>query len=86
MGTFHQGTVYLIDTLDPLHNPYHRSIIVHEMVHFLQKENDSHSIQQHGCYRANLREIEAYGIQNAYLRHPEGTNLHLRVRMTDCGE
>jgi len=86
VGMYRQGTVYIRDTLDPFNDPYARSILVHEFVHHLQRINNSHQNQAHPCYRANVREIEAYGIQNAYLIHPEQTRTHVNYVPTNCGE
>ena len=84
LGIFYRGTVYLRQDLDGMHDPYARSIIVHEFVHFLQIENDSHSETPDSCQKAYQREIEAYGIQNAYLTYPEGSRQQMRVNRPSC--
>ncbi len=60
------GTVVLRKDVDIMDDPYHRGILVHEFVHALQIENDSHSNAANPCERSNQREVEAYGVQNAY--------------------
>lgn len=58
--------VLLADTLDPFNEPLDRSILVHELVHFLQEINQRYS-ELSPCKRWFQREHEAYAVQNQYL-------------------
>ena len=58
--------VLLADTVDPINVPLDRSILVHELVHFLQEINNRYS-ELTPCKRWFQREIEAYAVQNQYL-------------------
>jgi hypothetical protein len=58
--------VLLADTLDPINEPLDRSILVHELVHFLQEINNRYS-ELTPCKRWFQREHEAYAVQNQYL-------------------
>ena len=58
--------VMLADTLDPINVPLDRSILVHELVHYLQEINKRYS-ELTPCKRWFQREHEAYAVQNQYL-------------------
>jgi hypothetical protein len=58
--------VLLAETLDPINQPLDRSILVHELVHFLQEINHRYS-ELSPCKRWFHREREAYAVQNQYL-------------------
>ena len=58
--------VLLADTLDPVNEALDRSILVHELVHFLQEVNNRYS-ELTPCKRWFQREHEAYAVQNQYL-------------------
>jgi hypothetical protein len=58
--------VLLADNLDPLNVPLDRSILVHELVHYLQEINNRYS-DLTPCKRWFQREHEAYAVQNQYL-------------------
>ena len=58
--------VLLADTLDPINEALDRSILVHELVHFLQEINNRYS-ELSPCKRWFQREHEAYAVQNQYL-------------------
>jgi hypothetical protein len=58
--------VLLTDTLDPINEALDRSILVHELVHFLQEINNRYS-DLTPCKRWFQREHEAYAVQNQYL-------------------
>jgi len=67
LGAYHPQRGILIEwTLDPQRDLYARSILLHEIVHFLQ---DRHKI--HGdhatCRRWHQREFDAYSVQNKFL-------------------
>ena len=58
--------VLLAETLDPVNVPLDRSILVHELVHYLQEINNRYS-DLSPCKRWFQREHEAYAVQNQYL-------------------
>ena len=58
--------VLLLDSLDPINVPLDRSILVHELVHYLQEINNRYS-ELTPCKRWFQREHEAYAVQNMYL-------------------
>ncbi len=58
--------VLLADSLDPVNEPLDRSILLHELVHFLQEINNRYS-ELTPCKRWFQREHEAYAVQNQYL-------------------
>lgn len=60
------GGIYLAENLDPVQQAVDRSILLHELVHYLQQ---GHAKFAHlaGCERERAKEQEAYEIQNAYL-------------------
>ena len=60
--------VLMVDTLDPVNEPLDRSILVHELVHYLQEINNRFS-ELTPCKRWFQREHEAYAVQNMYLYH-----------------
>jgi hypothetical protein len=72
--------VYLDDQLDPDADVYARSILLHELVHYLQQVS-GHYEGMSVCQAAILRERQAYQVQNEYLvRHSAtpraGSTLH----------
>lgn len=58
--------LFIDETLRPDLNPYHQSILFHELVHHVQEVNAVHAALD-GCNRWRLREIEAYQLQNRFL-------------------
>lgn len=58
--------VLLADSLDLDHSPYDRSILLHELVHFIQDETHRYADESE-CDRWRDREIEAYAVQERYL-------------------
>jgi hypothetical protein len=58
--------VLLSETLDPINEPLDRSILLHELVHYLQEINNRYS-DMTPCKRWFQREHEAYAVQNQYL-------------------
>ena len=58
--------VLLAETLDPINVALDRSILVHELVHYLQEINHRYS-DLTPCKRWFQREQEAYAVQNQYL-------------------
>ncbi|HXX10629.1 MAG TPA: hypothetical protein VEK05_03855 [Burkholderiales bacterium] len=61
----HDG-IYLAEYLDPEHQAVDRSILLHELVHYLQQGHPKFAHLK-GCERERAKEQEAYEIQNAYL-------------------
>jgi hypothetical protein len=58
--------VLLAESLDPINTPLDRSILLHELVHYLQEINNRYS-DMTPCKRWFQREHEAYAVQNQYL-------------------
>ena len=58
--------IIMADTLDPLNKPLDRSILLHELVHYLQ-DIDQRYVTETPCKRWFYRENEAYALQNSYL-------------------
>ena len=59
-------TVYLNDTLDIHRNMYERSILLHELVHYVQHTHDKPTLEN-TCLTWKAREVQAYGIQYNWL-------------------
>lgn len=67
LGLYAGGEViYLDDSLDPEHDRWARSVLLHELVHYVQKVNGRYD-DMDPCDAYNFREREAYGVQNRYL-------------------
>lgn len=79
MAWFPPGNVIYIDErMDPQNNLYNASILLHEMVHYLQQESRTGI---HGSCDDNLAaEREAYGAQREYL-HRYGSHQWVGVSM-----
>ena len=58
--------VFLDETLRPESNLIHRSILLHELVHFVQEENGE-AANLDACHRWVEREQQAYELQAQYL-------------------
>ena len=58
--------IVMSDSLDPAHKSLDRSILLHELVHYVQ-ELEHHYASETQCRRWFLREKVAYALQNAYL-------------------
>ena len=72
LGHYHGGlTVYLDDKLKPETNLFDRSVLLHEMVHYLQQLNlpasKSELSVHEKCVLWYTREREAYAVQEAFL-------------------
>lgn len=66
------STIYLDDGLDPENSLWDRSILVHEMVHYLQDQAGAFGSLA-TCQRWLEREDEAYAVQHEWLRaNPPG--------------
>lgn len=58
--------IYLADELEPESNIFARSVLLHELVHYVQDlVNDRGNLED--CLRWYYREVEAYGIQRRFL-------------------
>jgi len=72
LGHYQGGlTVYLDDKLKPETNLFDRSVMLHEMVHYLQQlnlpESKSELAIHEKCVLGYTREREAYAVQEAFL-------------------
>jgi hypothetical protein len=66
-ATYRPGEgIYLDDTLKPETNPFDRSVLLHELVHFVQEMANEHG-DMRPCLRWYYREQEAYAIQKTFL-------------------
>lgn len=80
VGWFPPGNViYLDQRLDPEGDLWAASIVVHEMVHYLQHQRDPTGFTD--CGRAIALEREAYGVQREFLLRygvyrPVGASMH----------
>jgi hypothetical protein len=71
-GAYGYGdVVYLDDALDPMRDLWARSVLVHEIVHYLQESSGRYerATRQHAI---GPREHQAYAIQLAYLQRRGG--------------
>ncbi|MBC8007842.1 MAG: hypothetical protein H7X76_07335 [Prolixibacteraceae bacterium] len=59
--------VVVDDTLDVQNDSFDRSILLHELVHHLQKTSGKFEVVTSFCSRRISEELEAYEIQNRYL-------------------
>ena len=59
--------IFLDSSLDLKGDFYDRSILVHELVHFLQHSSGRFEGEKGACARHSAEETEAYDIQNKYL-------------------
>jgi hypothetical protein len=81
MGWFPPGKIiYIDDRLDPDASLYASSVIVHEMVHYLQQASGKYP-SPYSCANAIAMEREAYAVQQAYLvrygvYRPIGSSMH----------
>lgn len=59
--------IFIDDALDLKGDLYDRSILVHELVHFVQHSSGRFSGEAPGCARYSAEENDAYDIQNKFL-------------------
>jgi hypothetical protein len=59
--------VYLDRDMDVFGDAFERSILLHELVHHLQRTSGKFHSVPGDCFRRNAEEREAYEIQNRYL-------------------
>jgi hypothetical protein len=65
---YHQDRgVFIDEALDLQGDAFDRSVLVHELVHHLQKTTGKFDAVPGMCNRRNAQELEAYEIQNRYL-------------------
>lgn len=85
LGLYTYGNVlYLDDSLDPAADVWARSVLVHELVHYVQEMTGKYAGMDR-CVAAVLREREAYFVQNQYLvRHGEPPRAGLSVHNVRC--
>jgi len=65
--------VYVDEALDIQNNAFDRSILLHELVHHLQKTTGKFDAVPNFCIRRHAQELEAYEIQNRYLAYQGGS-------------
>jgi hypothetical protein len=58
--------IFLDETLKPETNVFHRSILLHELVHYFQDMSGEYA-NMSACDRWFHRELDAYTVQNRYL-------------------
>jgi hypothetical protein len=67
LATYRPGEgIFLDETLKPETDLFHRSVLLHELVHYVQDLNNELSTMR-DCERWYHREQEAYAIQKTYL-------------------
>ena len=59
--------VFVDEALDVHNDPFDRSILLHELVHHLQKTTGKFEVVANFCSRRMSEDLEAYEIQNRYL-------------------
>ena len=74
-----QWGVYFDEKLDLEGNAFDRSILLHELVHHLQRTTGKFESVPGDCHRKNAEELEAYEIQNRYLSRWGGSKRALVV-------
>jgi hypothetical protein len=85
MAWYSDGTIYIDNRLDAVNHMGHRSIVVHELVHHVQRVNLG--ARAHSCDEWMRREQEAYSAQASWL-HSKGLrarNITLQARFLRCG-
>ena len=65
-----EGTVYLDDRVEDIQDPVVRSVLVHEMVHYLQHLSGKFDLSR--CEDRVTRERQAYSVQRIYLNRIAG--------------
>lgn len=81
IGWFPPGTrIFLDDRLDPQNNLFASSVLVHEMVHYLQQQSGRYGAR-YSCEDAVTMEREAYAAQREFLvrygvYQPVGASMH----------
>jgi Domain of unknown function (DUF6647) len=85
---YHPDSGVVIDeTLDVRNDPFDRSILLHELVHHLQKTSGKYEVVRNLCNRRNSEEREAYEIQNTFLAYVHAPRRALAMSWTGkCAE
>lgn len=74
-AAFIQGEGVLIDeTFDVARDPMGMSVLLHELVHYVQERDGAFS-EMSLCRRHSEREYEAYWVQDTFLRQIAGSGL-----------
>lgn len=80
---YHPDSGVIVDeTLDLSGDLFDRSILLHELVHHLQKTTGRYQAVASFCSRRISEEIEAYEIQNRYLLQSHSTRRALSMGWT----
>jgi hypothetical protein len=66
LGFYREGQIFLDDKLHPETNMYDRSVLLHELMHFVQDMNAAYGTTA-DCDRWYQREMEAYSAQQQFL-------------------
>jgi hypothetical protein len=74
--------VFVDEALDLRGNAFDRSVLLHELVHHLQKTTGKFDAVAGLCYRRNAQELEAYEIQNRYLSRQQASRRAVAVGWT----
>jgi hypothetical protein len=77
-----QGTIFLDDRLKGNTDAFTRSVVVHELVHYLQ--DISGKYPEMDCNLYSEREREAYSIQRQYLNKIAGKFVSMFVNYPPC--
>jgi hypothetical protein len=76
------GTIYIDETLKNNDDAITDSVIVHELVHYLQDLNNKYDALN--CQDHLIREREAYGIQRQYLNRIAGRFVAIYMNLPPC--
>ncbi|MGH8120357.1 MAG: hypothetical protein ACRESK_07060 [Gammaproteobacteria bacterium] len=77
-----KGVIYIDDKLENKDDVYIDSLIVHELVHYLQ--DVSKKFNNGDCQDYLVREREAYGIQRQYLNRIAGRFVAIYMNFPPC--
>lgn len=78
----HNGTVYIDDRLRERADKFSHSLLVHELVHYLQDK--SGKFHNTDCVDHVKREREAYAIQREYVARAYGQVAYIRMVLPPC--
>lgn len=77
--------VYLDESLDLQASTFDRSILLHELVHYVQAISGGYGGNTPNCERWNKAETQAYALQNAYLTQMNtGTRVSMMGAIGRC--
>jgi hypothetical protein len=76
LGFYREGKIFLDERLHPESDLYDRSVLLHELMHYVQDVNVAYGAEVN-CDRWYLREVEAYTAQQQFLS-ASGSTIHLR--------